>query len=368
MRARATDEWFESEESPRHAMIAEVQRIQRRTRARFLPVLVVATLITTGVTYRLSTAKANVEAEVVLSLSEGSLSGKHSGIPVDELREYVSNTLLPDAKLLELIEHHNLYPQRVRFGNQFAIDSLREQLEIQIWKNTFVYYDEDAENAEHSAHIGLTVTDTDSDRAFELARALASIVIESTQAQRQLLSKNLAQEIAAVRKRLTERVDRLDHEVSQKQVALDDARKAHKQSLAQSIELELAEVQYERRAGSKSLKEIASSRDAIAEQISTAGLDMTVQVVEEHRPEHSEHHGFVTVLIAAVLAIGSLLGSALVLGAFDSRVHDLDDVERLGLPVLGHLPGFPGDEVGSLATRGIGRRRVPSFLRWVSHR
>ena len=57
-----------------------------------------------------------------------------------------------------------------------------------------------------------------------------------------------------------------------------------------------------------------------------------------------------------------------VLGAFDSRVHDTDDVERLGLPVLGHVPGFAGDHVGSLEARGVLRARVPSFLRWRSQR
>jgi hypothetical protein len=47
-------------------------------------------------------------------------------------------------------------------------------------------------------------------------------------------------------------------------------------------------------------------------------------------------------------------------GAFDTRVHDREDVERIGLPVLGHLPPFPGDHVGSLRARGVRRPRVPS--------
>jgi hypothetical protein len=73
-------------------------------------------------------------------------------------------------------------------------------------------------------------------------------------------------------------------------------------------------------------------------------------------------------MVAVVVGTGSLLGSALLLGAFDSRVHDTDDVARLGLPVLGHIPGFAGDNVGSMQARGAARARVPSFLRWRSHR
>ena len=276
--------------------------------------------------------------------------------------------LLPDAKLLELIERRNLYPSRKRLGDRYAIDGLREQLEIQIWKNTFVYYDEDAENAEHSAHIGLTVTDTDGDRAFEIARDLASIVIESTQAERQQVAKKMSADMDAARKTLVERVDRLDREISEKQLAMISARKTAKRDLAETLDLELTQLEYERNAGTKTMSDITSSNDLIAERISSAGLDITVAVVEEHRPDRSEHNDFVIALIAVMVALGSLLGAALVLGVFDSRVHDLDDIERLGLPVLGHLPGFPGDHVGSLATRGIGRRRVPSFLRWASQR
>ena len=75
---------------------------------------------------------------------------------------------------------------------------------------------------------------------------------------------------------------------------------------------------------------------------------------------------FLIAMIAVVVGVGSLLGAALVLGAFDSRVHDTDDIARLGLPVLGHVPGFPGDALGSLEARGVQRGRVPLFRRWRS--
>jgi len=50
-------------------------------------------------------------------------------------------------------------------------------------------------------------------------------------------------------------------------------------------------------------------------------------------------------------ALGSLATGTLVLGAFDPRVHDGDDVARLGLPMLGQLPAFRGDDVGALRAR-----------------
>ena len=175
-------------------MIAEVQRIRRRTRARLGPVLALAAAITLLITYRLATRVTMVEAEVVLALTEGTLSAKRSGLPVEELREFVGTVLIPDSKLLELVKRRDLYPQRERLGDQVAIDELREQIEVSIWKNSFVTYDEDAEEAEHSARIGLTFTDADPDRAFDIVRDLGSIVIESAQAQRQQLAKSLSAE------------------------------------------------------------------------------------------------------------------------------------------------------------------------------
>ena len=73
-------------------------------------------------------------------------------------------------------------------------------------------------------------------------------------------------------------------------------------------------------------------------------------------------------LTLLVVGSGALVGAMLFLGAFDPRVHDTDDVARLGFPVLGHVPGFPGDQVGSLRSRGARRARVPWYLRWRSRR
>src|SRR5262249_44737619 len=105
-----------------------------------------------------------------------------------------------------------------------------------------------------------------------------------------------------------------------------------------------------------------------AGDIAAAGLDMSLSIVEEHRPERPTHSRFVLILVAAVIGTGALIGSATLLGAFDSRVHDADDVFRLGLPVLGHVPGFAGDNVGSMQSRSVAHARVPSWRRWRSHR
>jgi hypothetical protein len=364
----SSDAWFESEEPTRYVMIAELQRIQRRTRVRPIPVLLLAVVVTAGITYKVATKPVIVESEVVLALTEGQLATRTSSLPVDQLREYFSSVLLPDNKLTELIEKHNLFRLRKRLGPQYALAELRGSLEVQIWKNSFVYYDEDNPDARRSARIGLTVADADPDRAFDIARELASIAIETSARQRQKLADQVSQQVAVMHDATSDKLARLDDEAALKQAAINDARARGRLDLAGILRVDMVALDHERKRTEERLTQIATSRESLAREISSAGLDMTLSVVEEHRPERPTRSGFVLVLVAVVVGTGALIGSALVVGAFDSRVHDTDDVERLGLPVLGQVPRFPGDNVGSMRARSAASARVPSFLRWRSHR
>lgn len=357
-------DWYDSEQSTRIGMIAEAQRMARRLRARPLPIIVMTCLITTAVTYKLATRRPIAEAEVVLALTEGSLSQKNSGIPVVELREFVEDVLLPNGKLLELVKKRDLYTLRHRLGDQYAIDELRSHFTIQIWKNTFL----ESDSSGNSARIGLSVFDEDPELAFDLARDLSRIVIETTREQRQVVTKRLTSQVAEMRDRLQIRYEELTREASEKEQAQIAARQRNDELVAQAIELELAVNWREQRKAAATLAEIASSRDTLAERITEAGLDMSVTVVAENRPIPPENRGFTIAMAATVTALGALLASAFLVGAFDSRVHDSDDVRRLEIAVLGHLPGFTGDHVGSLESRGAARARVPSFLRWRSQR
>ena len=365
MSVDSNDAWYESEESTRAGMIAELQRIRRRTLARPLPVLAVGAVVAALVSYKIVTRKPLVDADVVLLLTEGSLSTKHNGIPVDALKEYVSDVLLPNDKLADLARRRGLD----RIGRMDdTIADLRDQLDIRIWKNTFVYYDADAERAEHSARIGLTATAHDPDVAYQRVNDFAQIIISTANEQRRAMTAQLATEIAALRSELDRELSELARQRSERSLAMADARRAGRIGVAEALQLELVEIDSETKIAEKRLSEIAQSNETIADRIAAAGLDMGVTIVENNRPPRSESHSFLVVLILALVGFGSLLGAAFFVGVFDSRVADTDDVSRLGLDVLGHVPGFAGDGVGSLRDRGVRRGRVPSWRTWRSHR
>lgn len=357
-------DWYESEQPTRTGMIAEAQRVVRRLRMRPVPVIVLTCAITALASYRVATRRTMAEAEVVLALTEGSLSQGQSGMPLTQLHEFVESVLLPNAKLLQIVEKHNLHRLRHRFGDQYAINELRDQFTITIWRNTF----SESSYGGNSARIGLTVVDEDPELALQIARDLAAAVTQSAQEQRQLITKGITTQIAEIRDRMQSRYEQLVRDTAVKEQEQLEARRNHDEFRAQALELELAVNWREQRKAAATLADIAASRDTLVERISEAGLDMSVSVVEEHPPRPPENRGFVVAVAAAVTAVGALIGSTLLIGAFDSRVHNAEDVERLNIAFLGHLPGFPGDQVGSLRSRSEARARVPSFRRWRSQR
>jgi hypothetical protein len=362
------DQWYESEQPTRAGLVAELQRIRRRTRVRPIPVLVVAALVTAGITRNMATKPILVEAEVVIALTEGALASRSTGMPVDQLRDYVTRVLMPGQRLLEVVKKYNLFSLGKKGGPQDALESFHDMFAVQIWKNSFAYYDDEDANAARSARIGISVRDTDPDRAIDVAHDLAAVVIETAAAVRQQRADTVTGQVAMLRTAVSDEFDKLAVDIASKQEAIAQARNRGDTDLAGILRIDLAALQQQQRRHEAQLERIATSSDALAADIVAAGLDLSLAVVDENRPERPTHSGLVLVMVAAVIGTFSLVGAALVLGAFDSRVHDADDVIRLGLPVLGHVPGFAGDNVGSMRTRSAAPTRVPSFRRWRFHR
>lgn len=361
------DQWYESEQPTRSGMVAELQRIRRRTRIRPIPVILLGAAVTALITYKLATRPVIVEAEVIMALTEGSFASQRTGIPVDQLRAYVTQVLLPDKRVLQLVEKYDLFRLRKKAGPQYALENMQDMYSVAIWKNSFAYYDDEDDNARRSARIGITVRDSDPDRAVDIARDLAAIVIETSAQRRQARAEAVTAQIAMLRAATNEELDRIASDIAQKTAAIEQARARGQVDLVGILRIDLAALQQDRRRNEGRLTRIAASSENFASEITAAGLDLSLSIVDENRPERPAHSGMVLLMVIAVVGTGSLLGAAMVLGAFDSRIHEADDVRRLGLPVLGHVPGFAGDHVGSMRTRSVRSARVPSFQKWRFH-
>jgi hypothetical protein len=84
-------------------------------------------------------------------------------------------------------------------------------------------------------------------------------------------------------------------------------------------------------------------------ELERRGLLLSV-VDQKDPPEHDPRPIRMFILAVAVFFI-VLPASAAGFAAFDSRLYDANDISRLGIPVLAHLPRFRGSSVGSLVAR-----------------
>ncbi len=367
-RSKDTIDWFESEEPTRLALTAEVQRIGRRVRVRPWPVILVTLALTALVVWRFGLKPRLYTADVVLVLHEGALANPDdSTIPFDQLKDYVSHVLLPDVEVEKIIEKRA--PGRIaRVGAPFALSTFYDRVEILIWKNSFAYYDEEDANAQKSARIGIEVSDEDPDVALDVARDLSRIAIATHDAQRRTLTTELADTVTSMRDAVNQELAEASSRRAEKQAAVDDAKAAGNNGRASALLVEVATLDQQIKRLSDRMKAIEISPDTLAEQVTEAGLGTRISMADQFKPEKVEQSWILIAMLAAVVGTMTMIGASLVFGSFDARVHDTEDVARLGLPVLGHVPSFPGDNVGSLQARGVPRARVPLLSRWRSQR
>ena len=345
-------------------MVTEMRRARRRFGARPWRVLLLAALLTAGIMYKITHKQREYPAEVILALTEGTLSPQRHGVPADQLRHYVTSVLMNEKNLLEVIEKHDLIPLRKKLGPQFAVEELWSQMEVEIWRNSFIYHHAWDAEARKSVRIGITYRDADPDRAFTVAQDIARVVIATHQREREQLMDAVSREVKLAREMIEQRLRDLTTATAIKQTAMAEAHKEGKQGIVAAMHVDLAAIDSEAKKLEDQLQLILQSPEELAGAVARAGLDVELTVGEERRPERHEQSPFALVVIGVIVALGALAISALLFGAFDSRIHDTDDVERLGLPVLGHVPGFAGDDVGSLRARGVARPS-PSVMRWL---
>jgi hypothetical protein len=358
-------DWYEAEPPLHRVLIGELQRLQRRARARWPLLVVIALALTGAVVWKVARKPTLYRARQVLAITEGELVSGHDATPLHELREYVGNVLLSNAALLSLIEEKQLMRRtRARFGDEFAIESLRDQLRIGVWRNYFQYsysFDE-----RRTARIAIVFIDKDRDFAYEMARALTTLVINRESERRVEAAAALARQTEAVQEATRARLMAARSEQSAEVAALAMAEQRGDRGGIAIHRLRASELSGEVVRAQEAFYAIeqTTSAEALQAAVTTAGLALEIAVVEDRRPPRDDRSLLVLIGVGLVALILFLPLTSIVIGAFDTRVHDLEDVSRLGVVSLGHVPPFPGDHVGALRDRGVRRRRMPSWVPW----
>jgi hypothetical protein len=355
------DDWFEAEQPMRTALVSELRRLARRARPRWLPILVIASALTGLILWRQATKVRVHRAQIVLAVTEGALADGLHPMPVHELRDYILTVLLSDDVLAEIIEDRELFALRTSHGMAYALAELRDMFEVGVHRNFFLYsYDVDAPR---SARIMIRFHHTDPQLAWELVNELAGRIVTGEHARRLAAAEALAHDAEAALARVRQRAATLEAALIDRAVVAAGAEAAGAPGGAAALRVEIGELSAQLHREHErilTLTQLASA-DEQAGAIDRAGLGLHFVVAQERQPiDEPGARLYLQVILGAVLFCALLPMVAVYVGAFDARVHDAEDVERIGLPVLGHLPGFPGDDVGSLRARGVRGRRVAS--------
>ncbi|HUH05903.1 MAG TPA: hypothetical protein VML75_28130 [Kofleriaceae bacterium] len=353
-------DWIEAERSS-HSFVRELQRLKRRAKARPIGFVLLAALLASAVVYKRSRRPETYKARVVMVVTEGELSTDRTPLPRKELRDYVTALSFTRARLLSVVEEHDLYPARAVRGDDYAAAAMRSNLKVEVYRNYFAN-DRGFETARRSARIGIIFRDSNPERATRVARRVAELIAETESRRREQSSSDAVDQSRAISSRARTAMEERRTQLTEALLARDRARTANERlrEAELSLEIERLEQQLEADRTLVRLTE-ADVRDIeLRAALDTSRLGLSFEVADEHAPEARDPNAWLVLAALGVVSFVFLLPlCAIGVGAFDSRVHDLEDVERLGLDVVGHVPGFRGDRVGSLDRRGAPRNRVP---------
>ncbi|MCG8417329.1 MAG: hypothetical protein MJE77_05225 [Proteobacteria bacterium] len=355
----------------RTILIGELQRLKQRMKAHPIRVLLLAALLTGGVVKKVATKPRAYDAQVTLRVSQGTLSDERgSPLPNAALQDYIYSYVL-NKKVLEerVIKQHgffrDVYDDQ---GLEAALEELREFLNIRAYRNYFLY-NRSYESTPRSVHLTIEYTNRDPEFAYKMVSVLADIVVNNESARRvreaRFAAENAQHAVARAEELAGEKYERLN----QAQYNLIKSRLVGDSEAAARAQVAIDELTEQLPREDLRLRALRREQQQIEFRLrlEESSLAILWEVVSEDRPRVIPPPGpiFLTTLAMVCFCIFVPI-CAIGFGTFDSRIHDLEDVTRLDMPAVGHVPSFEGDRVGSLKSR-IGRAGR-GLLSWSSTR
>jgi len=321
-----------------------------RARHRPARIIAVAALAAAAfVGYRLH-APPTYQAALHFHLAEGPVTDPtHAPRPPRAVREYVSNVALSRARVEQIMRKYGWSTRYLARDRVAAVDEFREDVSVDVVRNYFVY-DRRPSDPPRSATVTVSLVGTDPETTAATVHEIGDAILEEQRAQRadRLAQARLHLEAELVRARartkyLQETIGRLEAEATRSGPV--EAIQMRTQAAALRVEAGSAIEQVgllERRASDVAFTEAAEGED----------LGLRLELVDESllaltpplTPLELARRALVVFVIVALLAVP-------VVGGFDDLIYAPSDLAVRGLPCLGSLERFPGDDVGSYLSR-----------------
>lgn len=315
----------------RHELTRLVARARRRRRA----VLYAAGAVSLAAFVFTLRAPHDYEAQITLRVTEVvEFHLPRSSWTDRELRSFVTQVAFTNEVLGQVYQRHIAdfapAPTLTR-----GIENLREDVEVYAVRNRIIAEDQEKTVGPRSAHLILRYAARREDRALAVLKSLAEPIMRTSTLRRRL---EAVQELSRI------------------QLTLEDAKRVHAQLRDQALARAALPMSG---AGSISPVRMVALESAVKEaHMRVARIQkekdeaLRRQQIETRRPgidfELSEQSVVrplpLIPLLLAVTLLAFLVAvpmSAIVIGAFATTIDTIEDVRRLGVPVIGHLPAPP---------------------------
>lgn len=253
-----------------------------------------------------------------------------------DLQDYFYDAVFNKAACLRLIRRHGLYPSKVAIDPRWAVETMRDDIDVKVFRNQFLREDLD-DDVSRTARLAISYASRDRETAYRVVKDLARLVRVSEHQHREHWMA-MATRVAQAR---VDRARRQIAELKQRQTrALVLAVKARggaaARARAQAFQL-LPRVAAAR--DQLEHAEAAFDRVELRQQIEKRDMGMRFEQVDQYRPTPPPLSRSAELALFGVTAFLLLLPlMRFCVGVFSTRVYLLDDVQRLGLDSLAHLP------------------------------
>lgn len=189
------------DDEPRIRVAAgQLVRLFRAGLARRAPLVVVTLLYAAALAGGLAWSKDSYAPVYVLRVVEADRDPVGMPRPRRQLADYVRMAVFTSEPLLELMNRYHLYPSLARKNPRAALESFREDIEVDVRQNYFVE-ERAAGGAPRSARLIVRYRNADPDVAVRVTRELGELVAEHERASREAESAAAA---AAARQQVEE--------------------------------------------------------------------------------------------------------------------------------------------------------------------
>ncbi len=328
----------------------ELLRLKRRAMSRVWLVLLIDLFITAGLMWYRARKPHYYDASVTFRVVERNPDEDGQGLETKRmLRQYIFEGIFTKQRCLELIKSHRIFQREMRIDPNMAVEIMRENISIHVSRNTFILDDLD-QATPRSAVVQITFVYTDPEMALSVVKSLGKLVNKFEADYRKFQTTNLVHQLKAQLDASKTKLQKLWERQSQNQV---EQTTADKMTLPK-LRLEAENLVKTILTAKADVKEIEGKyrKALMLSSLENQNLGLRFEQVDWGKVPPPKVANWAMAAIVSVLIfiiIFPFIGA--VVAAFDSRIYDLWDVERLGMNALGHIPTYQGDTFGSLASR-----------------